>query len=47
MREGLARAFTRNSVDYVDEQEVARIADRGVYAHDCVSAWEWRVQQRR
>ena len=47
VREGFAWAFTRYSVDYVDQQEEARRANRGVHAHDCVPAWEWRAQQRR
>ena len=46
VREGFAWAFSRYSVDYVDHQEEARIANRGVHAHDCVPAWEWRAQQR-
>jgi hypothetical protein len=41
VREGFAWAFTRFSVDYE-----ARTANRGVHAHDCVPAWEWRAQQR-
>lgn len=36
VRAGFAWAFTRFSVDYVDQQEEARIANRGVHAHDCV-----------
>ena len=35
VREGFAWAFTRFSVDYVDQQEEARTANRGVHAHDC------------
>ena len=31
----------------LDQQEEARTANRGVHAHDCVPAWEWRAQQRR
>jgi endonuclease YncB( thermonuclease family) len=46
VREGFAWAFTRFSVDYVDQQEEARIANRGVHAHDCERAWEWRARQR-
>ena len=46
VREGLAWAFTRFSVDYLDQQEEARAANRGVHEHDCVPAWEWRAQQR-
>ena len=40
VREGMAWAFTRFSVDYVDQQEEARRANRGVHAHDCAPAWE-------
>jgi len=46
VREAFAWAFTRFSVDYADQQEEARIAKRGVHAHDCQPAWEWRAQQR-
>ena len=45
VREGFAWAFTRYSIDYVDQQEEARRANRGVHAHDCLPAWEWRAQQ--
>jgi hypothetical protein len=41
VREGFTWAFTRYSVDYVDQQEEARIA-----VHDCQAAWEWRAQHR-
>jgi endonuclease YncB( thermonuclease family) len=43
VREGSAWAFTRFSVNYVDRQEEARAANRGVHEHDCVPAWEWRA----
>lgn len=46
VREGMAWAFTRFSIDYVDQQEEARIANRGVHEHDCQPAWEWRAQHR-
>jgi endonuclease YncB( thermonuclease family) len=46
VREGFAWAFTQFSVDYVDQQEEARIANRGVHAHDRQPAWKWRAQQR-
>jgi hypothetical protein len=45
-REELAWAFVLYSDDYVDQQEEARTANRGVHAHDCAPAWEWRAQQR-
>ena len=47
VREGLAWAFTRFSVDYVDQQEEARVANRGVHERDCAPAWEWRAAQQR
>ena len=46
VREGFAWAFTRYRVDYVNQQEEARSAHRGVRAHDCAPAWEWRARQR-
>src|SRR5829696_2336927 len=47
VRDGLAWAFTRFSVDYVDQQEEARVANRGLHAHDCAPAWEWRARKQR
>jgi endonuclease YncB( thermonuclease family) len=46
LREGMAWAFTKFNVDYVDQQEEARVADRGVHKHNCQPAWEWRAQHR-
>jgi endonuclease YncB( thermonuclease family) len=46
VREGLAWAFVRYSSDYVGQQGKAKGERRGVHAHDCVPAWEWRAQQR-
>jgi endonuclease YncB( thermonuclease family) len=47
VREGLAWAFVRYSRDYLDEYAKAAGERRGVHAHGCVLAWEWRAQQRR
>ena len=47
VREGLAWAFVRYSRDYVDEYAKAAAERRGVHAHDCLPAWEWRAAQRR
>jgi endonuclease YncB( thermonuclease family) len=47
VREGLAWAFVRYSRDYEDEHAKAAGERRGVHAHGCVPAWEWRTQQRR
>jgi endonuclease YncB( thermonuclease family) len=45
--EGLAWAFVRYSRDYVREEEKAKDARRGIHAHGCIPAWEWREQNRR
>jgi endonuclease YncB( thermonuclease family) len=47
VREGLAWAFVRYSLDYVSQNEQAKAAQIGVHGHDCLPAWEWRAQQRR
>ena len=46
IRAGLAWAFTRFSVDYVNQQEEARTANRGVHAHACPRGCRWRAEQR-
>ena len=46
VREGLAWAFVRYSGDYVEQEALAKADRRGIHAHDCVPAWEWRAQQR-
>ncbi|MPZ33034.1 MAG: hypothetical protein GEV13_18925 [Rhodospirillales bacterium] len=46
VREGLAWAFVRYSRDYVGEYAKAAAERRGVHAHGCVPAWEWRARQR-
>jgi hypothetical protein len=39
--------FARYSSDYVEQERAAIDAHRGVHAHDCEKAWDWRAQQRR
>lgn len=46
VREGLAWAFVRYSSDYVDQEALAKKERRGVHAHRCTPAWEWRAQNR-
>ncbi len=46
VREGMAWAFVRYSRDYVDQEARAKADRLGVHAHDCVTAWEWRAQNR-
>ena len=47
VREGLAWAFTRYSLDYVPHETRARADNLGIHAHGCIPAWEWRAQQRK
>ena len=46
VREGMAWAFVRYSRDYVDQEAQAKADRRGVHAHDCTPAWEWRASIR-
>ncbi|MCW5736138.1 MAG: thermonuclease family protein [Enhydrobacter sp.] len=46
VRAGMAWAFVRYSLDYV-EQERAAVGQRvGVHAHDCAKPWDWRARTR-
>lgn len=47
VRQGMAWAFTRYSLDYVDQEAKAKAERLGVHAHDCQPAWEWRARQRQ
>lgn len=47
IRAGMAWAFVRDSYEYFDLEHDARNKRRGVHAHACQPAWEWRAQQRR
>ena len=46
VREWLAWAFVRYSSDYVGQEAKAKISGRGVHAHGCQPAWDWRAKQR-
>ncbi len=39
---GLALAYRRYSLDYVDEEADAQTAQRGIWAGEFVKPWEWR-----
>jgi endonuclease YncB( thermonuclease family) len=43
---GMAWAFTRYSSDYISQERAAVGAHRGVHAHDCMKAWDWRARGR-
>ena len=42
---GLALAFRRYSLGYVDEEAGARTARRGIWASEFVKPWEWRREK--
>lgn len=44
---GMALAFRRYSVDYIEQEAAAKAAGLGLHAHDCLPAWEWRAQRRQ
>ncbi len=46
VREGLALAYRRYSVDYVDEEADAQAARRGIWGSEFVKPWEWRWGKR-
>jgi len=39
---GLALAFRRYSVDYVDQEQAAQSGRRGLWAGEFVAPWDWR-----
>ncbi len=44
--EGLALAYRRYSLDYLDQEADARAARRGIWASKFVKPWEWRRGKR-
>lgn len=46
VRAGMAWAFVRYSAEYVPEEAEARREGRGIHAHNCDPAWDWRARQR-
>lgn len=40
--EGWALAYRRYSTDYVDEEDAARTARRGLWRGEFIPPWEWR-----
>jgi endonuclease YncB( thermonuclease family) len=43
---GWAVAFTRYSRDYVEQEQQARAARRGIWSGDFVMPWDWRRGER-
>ncbi len=43
---GWALAYTRYSLDYVDEEADAQAARRGIWAGQFVKPWKWRQGKR-
>ncbi len=46
VQQGLALAYRRYSLDYVDEETEAQAAQRGIWAAEFVKPWEWRRGKR-
>ncbi len=46
VRQGLALAYRRFSLDYVDEEADAQAARRGIWAGQFVKPWAWRRDKR-
>ncbi len=46
VQQGLALAYRRYSVDYVDEEADAQAARRGIWAGEFVKPWKWRRGKR-
>ncbi len=44
--QGLALAYRRYSLDYVDEEAGAQAVRRGIWAGQIVKPWEWRRGKR-
>ena len=44
--QGLALAYRRYSMDYVDQEAGARAARRGIWGATFERPWEWRKRQR-
>ena len=44
--QGLALAYRRSSLDYVDEEADAQAAQRGIWASEFVKPWKWRRGKR-
>ena len=46
VQQGLALAYRRYSLDYVDEEADAQAVRRGIWAGEFVKPWEWRRGNR-
>ncbi len=46
VQQGLALAYRRYSLDYIDEEVDAQAARRGIWASNFVKPWEWRRGKR-
>ncbi len=44
--EGLALAYRRYSLDYIDEEAEAQAARHGIWGSEFVKPWEWRRGKR-
>ena len=44
--QGHALAYRRYSLKYIEEEEAARAAGRGLWAGEFVAPWDWRAGKR-
>lgn len=44
---GMAWAFVRYSIAFVEVEEEARRSTKGIHGHHCEVAWKWRAYERR
>ena len=42
VRQGWALAYRRYSMDYVDDENAAKVARKGLWRGEFVPPWEWR-----
>lgn len=46
VEQGWAVAFRKYGIDYIDQEDKARLARRGVWAGSFEMPWDWRVRNR-
>jgi endonuclease YncB( thermonuclease family) len=43
---GMALAYRRHSLAYIDQEEIARAGERGIWDSEFIAPWDWRQQDR-
>ena len=47
VRDGMALAYRRYSMDYVEDEHDAKAAQRGLWRGDFISPWQWRKRKQK